>query len=304
MNLSDFTYDIPSSLIAQEPIEPRHNSRLMVVNKESGQIEHKIFHQLSTILSSDDVLVVNNTKVLPVRIIASLKNGGQLELLLIKQVSNNVNHWLAMAKPLRKVKVGDKFVLFKDDEEWTITVIDIIYGQEGFKQLIIDIEDSTKLFSRLNTFGYAPLPPYIEQDLVARRLDDIANYQTIFAKNYGAIAAPTAGMHFTSELLDKLRASNVSIFEITLHVGVGTFKPIVVDELEKHDMESEIFTIPQNVADSLNIAKKNNKRIIAVGTTTARALESACVNDELNACNSATTDLYIPLNYLINILSP
>ncbi len=297
MDLDYFTYNIPSHLIAQEPVQPKDHSRLMVLDRTGLSIKHRHFYDLPDILDANDVLVINNTKVVPVRIMAKKSTGRLIEILLIKQDSNNLSHWMALAKPLKKIKPGHEFTLVNDNDSWLIKVVDTFEYLDGYKRIIVDIGEAKLLYSRLNSFGYAPLPPYIAQDINTRRLSDITNYQTIFAKNIGAIAAPTAGMHFTGRLTDQLRQKNIDILEITLHVGVGTFKPITASKIENHVMESEEYTISKSTAAALNQAKADKKRIIAVGTTTTRALESACVNGSIEASSNATTQLYIKPDY-------
>ncbi len=297
MDLADFNYTLPQELIAQSPVTPRDASRLMQIDRKQGSIKHGYFYNLPDLLNANDVLVVNNTKVIPMRIMAYKKTGGLIEILLIKPSRSNLSHWVALAKPMKRIKIGEQITLVNEQDSWTITVIESFEHHDGFKRLIVDIGQAQLLYKRLNDFGWAPLPPYIEQDLRKSRLKDITDYQTIFAKDLGAVAAPTAGMHFTDNLLQVLKAKNISILEITLHVGIGTFKPVTVNDIDDHLMETEEYSISQETALKLNEAKLRNQRIIAVGTTTVRTLESAYYNHKINATKLAKTNLFIKPGY-------
>ncbi len=278
---SDYDYYLPEELIAQTPLINRSESRLMVLDKNTNTIEHKRFSDIIDYLSSNDVLVLNDTKVIPARLYGHKEDTGALiEILLLKDLGNNV--WQTLAKPQRRVKIGS-IISFGDGrlkakcikkEDMGICEFELIY--EG---ILVEILDS---------LGEMPLPPYIHE-----KLEDKDRYQTVYAKNPGSAAAPTAGLHFTPDLLERIKEKNIEIIYVTLHVGLGTFRPVEEDDLTNHIMHSEYYEITQDAADRLNQAKRDGKRIIAVGTTSTRTLESA-YNDGFKACCENTSIFIYP----------
>lgn len=306
--LNDLTYDLPEELIAQKPSEVRHESRLLCVDRASGGIEHRSFSGIKSLLKKGDVLVINDTRVVPSRLYARRDSGGTIRLLLIRPQAEKINLWEALVTPIKRLRIGETLSLVSDaPTESKITITDIIIDQDGFKRLVVDLGRKEDVYNILQSVGYAPLPPYIvrtkpidddsndqEEDSGnnGQRLCDLDRYQTVFAKNPGAVAAPTAGLHFSVELLDELRASGVIIAPITLHVGPGTFKPISTD-VASHSIEAERFSIPRTTADSVNLAKSEGRRVIAVGTTSLRALETAGASGVLETVDQSETRLYV-----------
>ena len=276
---SDYYYDLPEERIAQTPVEPRDSSRLLVYDRKTEKIEHRIFRDLTDYLKAGDVLVINNTKVLPARMFAYTKNGGKVEILLLKR--KNLKEWEVLVKPGKKAKVGAELVI---SEELSLKVIDRTETGERIVEFIYDgvFED---IISRV---GSMPLPPYIRE-----KLKDQTRYQTVYCKTDGSAAAPTAGLHFTQELLQKIKDMGVEIVEVLLHVGLGTFRPVKEDDLTNHVMHSEYFEVSEKAAQAVNKAKVEGRRVIAVGTTSVRTLESvADDNGMLKAC-SGNTQIFI-----------
>ena len=263
MKTSDFFYELPQELIAQTPIEPRDSSRMMVLNRENGTIEHKTFRDIIDYLECGDCLILNNTRVIPARIYGVKKEtGAVVEFLLLKQNENNV--WECLCKPGKRAKVGTKFTFGEGLVD--CEVLDVT--EEGNR--IIKFEcDSKEIYNILDKIGKMPLPPYITEEL-----KNGERYQTVYSKELGSAAAPTAGLHFTDELLEKIRQKGVNIGYVTLHVGLGTFRPVKVDDVTNHKMHSEYYLLPKETADLINETKKNGKRVISVGTTSTRTLES------------------------------
>lgn len=261
MKTDDFDYNLPEELIAQTPLKDRDHSRLLILDKDSGNITHERFDNIIDFLDENDVLVLNNTKVLPARLIGvKEETNAVIEVLMLKEIDSNI--WECLCKPAKRVKIGTiinfgNLLKLKCVEE----------ADEGIRRFEF-IYDGI-LYEILDKLGEMPLPPYIHE-----KLEDKNRYQTIYAKKEGSAAAPTAGLHFTKELLDKIREKNIQIEEITLHVGLGTFRPVSVDDVTKHRMHSEFYEMNKDVALRLNKAKKDGKRIIAVGTTTTRTLET------------------------------
>lgn len=262
MRVDEFNYNLPEELIAQTPLEKRSNSKLLVLDKKSGAISHQHFYDIVDMLDENDVLVLNDTKVLPSRIYGEKEETkAWIELLLLKEVKPNV--WKTLTKPARRVKEGTvisfnngllkaKCINVGEDGERTFEMI--------YEGIFIEI---------LEQIGMMPLPPYIHE-----KLEDGSRYQTVYAKEYGSAAAPTAGLHFTEELLEKIKAKGVTVCTVTLNVGLGTFRPVSVETIEEHHMHSETYHMDQTTADILNQAKKDKKRIVSVGTTSTRTLES------------------------------
>ncbi len=257
-----YYYDLPEELIAQTPLEPRDSSRLLVYDKESGKIEHKVFHDITDYLKKGDVLVINNSRVLPARLFGYKDTGAKIEILLQKRL--DLKNWQCIARPTKRLKVGDK-VTFSEHLRCFIRKI----GEYGLVDVEFEFEGVFE--HRLSEVGNMPLPPYIKE-----KLKDNERYQTVYSKIEGSSAAPTAGLHFTPELLDKIKKMGVQIVEVVLHVGLGTFRPVKEDNILKHDMHSEFFEMSKENAEILNKAKSEGRRIIAVGTTSVRVLESSC----------------------------
>ncbi len=290
MKTSDFNYDLPEELIAQDPLENRSNSRLLVLDKESGDMEHRSFYQVVDYLNAGDCLVVNDTKVLPARLIGERENtGGKVEVLLLKRKENDV--WEALVKPGKKAKVGMKLSfgggLLKG------TVLDVV--EEGNR--LIQFEYPGIFEEVLDELGQMPLPPYI-----THQLEDKNRYQTVYAKHAGSAAAPTAGLHFTPELLQELENKGVNIARVTLHVGLGTFRPVKVENVLEHHMHSEFYCIEQEAADKINATKQAGGKVVCVGTTSCRTIESAAKEDgSLTAC-SGWTEIFIYPGYQFKVL--
>ena len=259
----DFWYDFPKELIAQEPASPRDSARLMVLSQKDDSIQHKIFRDLPDFLEPGDLLVVNNSKVLPARIVGIKQpTGAVCELLLLRQVKGD--QWECLAKPGKRMQDGNKYVTFYYDTE--------------------------TLYEKLDEFGKMPLPPYI-----TKQLEDQSQYQTVYAKELGSAAAPTAGLHFTPELMDTIRAKGVGIAEVTLHVGLGTFRPVQEDEITDHKMHSEWYSISEETAQRIRDTKAAGHRVIAVGTTSCRTLEAVAAKyGEIRACSGNTSIFLYP----------
>ena len=262
MKVSDFDFDLPAELIAQTPLVDRSSSRLLVLNKETGQREHKHFFDIVDYLSEGDVLVLNDTKVLPSRIYGEkVDTKAFIEVLLLKEIKENT--WKALVKPARRVHVGT-VISFKDGLLKAKCITEGEDGERTFEMIYEGI-----FIEILESIGTMPLPPYIRE-----KLEDQDRYQTVYANEYGSAAAPTAGLHFTKELLKKLKEKNVEVLTVTLNVGLGTFRPVSVDTVEEHNMHSEFYQMSAHTADRLNLAKKEGRRIICVGTTSLRTIES------------------------------
>ncbi len=262
MKTDDFDYYLPKELIAQTPLEKRDESRLLVLDKESGEVEHKKFYDIINYLNPGDALVINDTKVIPARIIGIKEDtGAVIELLLLKDVIADT--WECLAKPQKRLKVGT--IISFGDGRLKAKVSEI--KDEGIT--IVELIYSGILMEILESLGTMPLPPYIHE-----KLDNQDMYQTVYAKDYGSAAAPTAGLHFTKKLLQKIEDKGIKIVRVTLHVGLGTFRPVMVDDVKNHKMHSEHFIISKEAADTLNLVRKSNHKIIAVGTTSVRTLES------------------------------
>ena len=285
MTTSDFDYYLPEELIAQTPLEKRDSSRLLVLDKKSGEVEHKVFSDIVDYLEKGDTLVLNDTKVLPARLIGvKEETDAVIEILLLKNI--NGDNWECLVKPARRIKKGT-VVSFGDGllKARCIGVFD-----EGIRHF--ELIYSGILMEILDKLGTMPLPPYIHE-----KLEDQSRYQTVYAKEVGSAAAPTAGLHFTNELLDKIRKKGVNVCFITLHVGLGTFRPVSVENIEDHEMHSEYYHMSGEVAEILNNTKKNGGRIIAVGTTSTRTLETiASQHDKFLEC-SGWTNIFIYPGY-------
>lgn len=281
MKTSDFYYDLPQEQIAQTPTEPRDHSRLMILHKDSDRIEHKHFYDIIDYLDEGDALIVNDSRVIPARIYGCKEDtGAKIEFLLLKQIENN--RWETLVKPGKKAKIGTSFIF--GDGLLRATVTDIV--DDGNR--IVELECEENIFTTLDKIGQMPLPPYITE-----KLEDQERYQTVYSHELGSAAAPTAGLHFTNELLDKIREKGVRIGYVTLHVGLGTFRPVKVDDVTKHRMHSEHYEIPAETAELIQQTKASGKRVIAVGTTTCRTLESVAAQySEIRPCDGYT-DIFI-----------
>ena len=278
----DFWYDLPKEYIAQEPADPRDSARLMVLRRGSDSVEHRIFRDLTAYLMPGDLLVVNNSKVLPARIIGTKQpTGAVCELLLLRQVKGD--QWECLARPGKRMQPGT-LVSFGDG---TLTAV-VDETEEDGNKLVTFTYDTETLYEKLDAFGKMPLPPYI-----TKQLEDQSQYQTVYAKELGSAAAPTAGLHFTPELMDALRAQGVGIAEVTLHVGLGTFRPVQEDEITDHKMHSEWYSVGEEVAQKIRETKAAGHRVIAVGTTSCRTLEAVAARyGEIRAC-SGNTDIFL-----------
>ena len=290
MDVKDFYYDLPQELIAQDPLEDRSSSRLLVLDKKTGEMQHKVFKDIVNYLHPGDCLVINDTKVIPARLIGS-KEGtdAHIEILLLKRRENDI--WETLVKPGKKAKPGT--VINFGDGLLKGTVIDVV--EEGNRLIQFSYEG---IFEEiLDQLGQMPLPPYI-----THRLEDKNRYQTVYAKYDGSAAAPTAGLHFTPELLQQVRDMGVEIAEVTLHVGLGTFRPVKETDVLKHHMHSEFYKIEQSEADKINKAKKEGHRVIAVGTTSTRTLESAADENGFLTEKSGWTEIFIYPGYQFKVI--
>lgn len=285
MKTSDFYYDLPEELIAQTPIEPRNASRLMLLNKKTGEVEHKIFKDLTDYLEPGDCLILNDTRVIPARIFGVKKEtGAVVEFLLLKQKETLV--WECLCKPGKKAKVGTEFNF--GDGKLQCKVIDVL--EDGNR--IIKFDCDANIYAVLDEIGQMPLPPYIKE-----KLQDKERYQTVYSEHLGSAAAPTAGLHFTKEMLEEIKEKGVNIGYVTLHVGLGTFRPVKVDDVTKHTMHTEHYVMPQETADLINETKKNGKRVISVGTTSCRTLESVATKNGCICADEGDTSIFIYPGY-------
>lgn len=290
MDVKDFYYDLPQELIAQDPLEDRSSSRLLVLGKQDGSIRHEIFRNITQYLNAGDCLVINNTKVIPARLFGEREGtGAVIEILLLKRKENDI--WETLVKPGKKAKTGTK----------------IIFGGGLLVGEVVDvIEDGNRLIQFtyegifeeiLDQLGQMPLPPYI-----THTLQDKNRYQTVYAKYDGSAAAPTAGLHFTPELLEEIRAKGVKIAEVTLHVGLGTFRPVKVEHVQDHHMHSEYYEVTAEAAALINETRQAGGRVIAVGTTSCRTLESAAAEDGSLTAKSGWTDIFIYPGYTFKVI--
>ena len=284
MKKSDFNFILPEELIAQTPIEKRDSSRLLVMDRKTGEVSHGVFTDILDMLNPGDCLVVNDSRVIPARLFGERITGGAVEVLLLKDLGED--KWEALTRPGRKTKIGEE--IFFGNKKLKATVIDEI--DDGKR--IIKFEYSGIFLEILDELGQMPLPPYIHE-----RLDNPERYQTVYSKNIGSAAAPTAGLHFTNELLNKISEKGVDIAYVTLHVGLGTFRPVKADSIEEHIMHSEYYEIPDDAAQKILSAKKNGGRIIAVGTTSCRTLESAFSEDGTITKPFGNTSIFIYPGY-------
>ena len=288
LKTSDFYYELPEELIAQTPSAERDGCRLMVLDRENKSVDHKIFSDIIDYLNPEDMLVVNSSKVIPARLLGKTdKTGGDMELLLLRMLENG--EWETLVRPGKRAKVGASFN-FSDILRATVT--SIVDGGNRTVRFEYDTEKYKNIYEVLDAIGNMPLPPYI-----TKKLENKEDYQTVYAKEEGSAAAPTAGLHFTDALLEKIKAKGVGYGEVTLHVGLGTFRPVKVDKIEEHEMHGEYFHISKDVADEINRRRANGGRIIAVGTTSCRVLESASTPDGLVHPMNAETAIFIYPGY-------
>lgn len=290
MNVRDFNFDLPQELIAQDPLLDRSSSRLLVMDKQTGEIEHRHFRDILSYLKEGDCLVINDTKVIPARLFG-VKEGteAKIEILLLKRRENDI--WETLVKPGKKAKEGT--VISFGDGLLKGTVIDVV--EEGNRLIQFSYDG---IFEEiLDRLGQMPLPPYI-----THQLQDKNRYQTVYAKHEGSAAAPTAGLHFTKELLEEIEKKGISIARVTLHVGLGTFRPVKVDTIESHHMHSEFYMVEEAEAKKVNDTKKNGGRIICVGTTSCRTVESASTEDGILKAGSGWTEIFIYPGYRFKTL--
>ena len=290
MKTSDFYYDLPQELIAQDPLEDRSSSRLMVLDKKTGSVEHKIFRDIIDYLNPGDCLVVNNTKVIPARLLGVKEDtGAHIEVLLLKRKADNV--WETLVKPGKKARPGTRINF--GDGLLKAEVIDVV--DEGNRLIRFEFDG---IFEEiLDQLGQMPLPPYI-----THQLKDKNRYQTVYAKHEGSAAAPTAGLHFTPELLEQIRAKGVKLAHVTLHVGLGTFRPVKVDDVTRHHMHSEFYMVEEDQAKLINDTKAAGGRVICVGTTSCRTLESATDENGILKAGSGWTEIFIYPGYHFKIM--
>lgn len=284
MKKSDFSFELPEELIAQTPLERRDASRLMHLDKQTGSIEHRHFYELPQLLRSGDCLIMNDSRVLPARLLGCRSTGGSVELVLLRDLGDG--KWECLSRPGKKTRPGTE--LNFGDGELTATVVDVIEGGNRVVQFHYD----GIFLEVLERLGKMPLPPYIKEEL-----HNADRYQTVYARELGSAAAPTAGLHFTDELLDEIRAKGIQTGFVTLHVGLGTFRPVKEEEIEDHDMHSEFCIIPPETAELINKTKQNGGRVVAVGTTSCRTLESFAHEDGYIDAASGWTNIFIYPGY-------
>lgn len=286
MKISELNFDLPDDLIAQQPAERRDGSRMLLVDRSSGTFSDRGFGDIVSLLRSDDVLVLNNTRVFPARLKGISESGAKVEIFLIECLENGL--WTTLARPAKRLKAGKRIDFA---EGLSATVVDRL--DDG--KTVVRFDTDGDFFDMLETIGQTPLPPYIKRDGDA--LADRERYQTVFAKNRGAIAAPTAGLHFTPDVLGEIEAHGVTVAEITLHVGYGTFEPVRVDDLTDHRVAPERYAISEGTAEALNKAQQDKRRIVAVGTTSTRALETTVKKNGRYVAGSHLADLTITPGY-------
>lgn len=284
MNKSDFDFYLPEELIAQTPLEKRDTSRLLHLDKQTGEIEHKHFYDIKQYLHEGDCLVLNDSRVLPARLIGARPTGGTVELVLLKDLGDN--RWECLSRPGRKTKPGQELVF--GNGELTAVVEEVTLGGNR----IVKFSYEGIFLEILERLGKMPLPPYIKEEL-----QDSERYQTVYSKELGSAAAPTAGLHFTKELLEEIADMGVKICYVTLHVGLGTFRPVKADKIEDHEMHSEFCIVPEETAETVNAVKRAGGRVIAVGTTSCRTLESFTTEDGTLQATSGWTNIFIYPGY-------
>ena len=289
MKTSDFYFDLPQELIAQTPIEKRDSSRLLVLNKETGEVEHKHFYDLPSFLKPGDCLVLNNSRVLPARLFGRRSGGGACEVLLLIDRGEKV--WECLVRPGKKLRTGAK--IFFGNGELTAEVI----GEVDGGNRLVRFEYEGIFLETLERLGKMPLPPYIKEEL-----EDSERYQTVYSKVVGSAAAPTAGLHFTEDLIEKVQDMGVKVCYVTLHVGLGTFRPVKAENLDEHEMHSEYCVISQETADLINQTKREGGRVICVGTTSCRTIESWANEDGSMEAKAGWTNIFIYPGYKFKVL--
>ena len=290
MKTSDFYYELPEELIAQTPVEPRDSSRMLVMNKQTGELEHKHFYNIIDYLNEGDCLILNDSRVLPARIYGVKEGtGANVEFLLLRHIESK--RWETLVKPGKKAKLGAHFIF--GDGLMRCTVADIT--DDGSR--IVDFECEGNFYEVLDKLGQMPLPPYIHE-----KLKDKERYQTVYSRETGSAAAPTAGLHFTKELLAKIKEKGVKIGFVTLHVGLGTFRPVKADDITKHHMHSEHYELPRETADLINETKKNGGRVISVGTTSCRTLETVAKKEGKICASEGWADIFIYPGFKFEVL--
>lgn len=287
IHLADYDYDLPPSYIAQYPIEPRDRCKLMCIARQSGTVKHEIFYDILDYLRSDDVLVLNDTRVFPARIYGVKQTGAKIEVLLLQHTGNG--EWDALVRPARRFRKGDTGTFAEG--KLKIEVFD--EGKEGIRRLKLS-DDGEKLFDILEKAGHVPLPPYIERPDEG---PDRVSYQTVYSKQRGSVAAPTAGLHFTRSLLNTIHEKGIAIVPLTLHIGLDTFRPVSAEDIRQHEMHSEFYSISDESAEQINRARANGNRIIAVGTTAVRTLETAANESGYIRAGSGWSKLFIYPGY-------
>lgn len=294
MLLKDFDFTLPEELIAQEPNAQRDASRLMCLKRTSGEIEARQFTDILDYFRQGDVLVLNDTKVIPARLLGKKQTGGQVEIFLVRKHADGQNHedWLCLTKSSRSLKNGTIVHFAADFQAEVLEIVDVPYR-------LVRFYCSDDFMLKVDQFGHLPLPPYIKRE---DNLDDRSRYQTVFAREKGAVAAPTAGLHFTEKLLRDLAAVGVEIVSLTLHVGLGTFLPVRVDDVRQHKMHAETYSIPSATAMVVNQARKERRRIFALGTTSARALETAATADGVLQAGRGDSEVFIYPGYDFKIV--
>ncbi|MAT59556.1 MAG: tRNA preQ1(34) S-adenosylmethionine ribosyltransferase-isomerase QueA [Melioribacteraceae bacterium] len=285
MKLSDFKYNMPKTVIAKHPAEPRDIAKLMVMDKKTGDIEHKIFKDIVDYFSKGDVLVVNETKVMQARLYGKKeRTNAKIEVFVLRELNRDENIWDVIVDPARKVRIGNR--IYFNDKLWC----EVIDNTTSRGRTVRFNEDAGDIYKAIEKLGQTPLPPYIKRDVVDKDRED---YQTIFAKYDGSVAAPTAGLHFTPDLIKEIKAKGVKVVTVLLHIGLGTFRPVEVEDLTKHKMDSEYFEIPDESAKAINKALETKKNVFVVGTSATRALESSVTAEGFVKPNFGWTDKFI-----------
>lgn len=317
MKLSEFSFDLPEELIAEYPSENRDEARLMVVHRDTGKIEHRMFKDIIEYFSEGDVMIMNNTRVFPARMYGNKeKTGAKIEVFLLRELNRESLLWDVLVDPARKIRIGNK-LYFGDDDSLVAEVIDNTTSRGRTLRFLFD-GPYEEFKAKITELGETPLPKYIKRDVEP---EDEDRYQTIYAKEEGAVAAPTAGLHFSRELLKRLELKGVNFAEVTLHVGLGTFRSVEVEDLTKHKMDSEQVIISERAAEVVNAAKRNKKRVCAIGTTSMRAIETSVSTDNLlkpydgwtnkfifppydfSIADSLVTNFHTPLSTLLMMIS-
>ncbi len=285
MKLSDFKYNLPQKAIAKFPLEKRDESKLMVLNRETQEIEHKVFKDIIQYMSKGDVLVINESKVMQARLIGTKeRTNAKIEVFVLRELNKKDNIWDVIVDPARKVRIGNR--IYFSDKVWC----EVIDNTTSRGRTVRFNSEAGDVFKAIENIGHTPLPPYIKREAVP---EDKERYQTVYAKKDGSVAAPTAGLHFTKELLSKIKKKGIKVVPVLLHIGLGTFRPVEVEDLTKHRMDSEYFEIPEETAKAVTEALKKKKNVFVVGTSATRALESSVTAEGYLKPNSGWTDKFI-----------